>query len=183
MTTRRTVLAGAAIVGVGAVAAGVGINNALAEKPAPPPPPATDKAGHMVWRNWSGNQHSYPATRAAPATEIELAALLASAPAPIRAVGAGHSFSALVPTDGTLLTLDRMTGLVRHDAAAFSAEVRGGTRLGELGASLAAIGQEMPNLPDINKQTLAGAIATATHGTGAGLTAIHGKLLDLTLMT
>jgi FAD-linked oxidoreductase len=41
----------------------------------------------------------------------------------------------------------------------------------------------MPNLPDINKQTLGGAIATGTHGTGHGLTAIHGKLLDLTLAT
>lgn len=183
MTTRRALLAGAAVVGVGAVAAGVGVNNALKEKAGPPPPPATDAQGHMVWRNWSGNQHSYPAERAAPANEIELAALLASAPAPIRAVGAGHSFTALVPTDGTLLTLDRMTGLVGHDAAALTAEVRAGTRLGELGASLAAIGQEMPNLPDINKQTLAGAIATATHGTGHGLTAIHGKLLDLTLLT
>ena len=183
MTTRRTVLTGAAVVGVGAVAAGVGITHALTEKDGPPPPPATDAEGHLVWRNWSGNQHSYPATRAAPTSDIELAALLVGAPAPIRAVGAGHSFMPLVPTEGTLLTLDGMTGLVDHDAVAVTAEVRGGTRLGELGASLAAIGQEMPNLPDINKQTLAGAIATGTHGTGHGLTAIHGQLLDLSLIT
>uniref|UniRef100_UPI001124E3DF D-arabinono-1,4-lactone oxidase n=1 Tax=Novosphingobium sp. B 225 TaxID=1961849 RepID=UPI001124E3DF len=148
----------------------------------PAPPPATDAAGHGVWSNWSGLEHAYPAQRGAPKDEAELAALLRSAPAPVRPVGSGHSFTALVPTEGTLLTLDRLSGLVSHDAAALTARVRAGTKLAALGPLLAGLGQEMPNLPDINKQTLAGAMSTATHGTGKGLTALHGQVLALRMV-
>ncbi|MFX7567196.1 FAD-binding protein, partial [Acinetobacter baumannii] len=63
------------------------------------------------------------------------------------------------------------------------ATVKAGTRLGDLGAALAAVGQEMPNIPDINKQSLAGALSTGTHGTGRGLKALHGEVLSFKLMT
>jgi FAD-linked oxidoreductase len=89
----------------------------------------------------------------------------------------------LVPTGGTLLTLDAMSGIVSHDEKACTAIVKAGTRLGDLGPALAAIGQEMPNLPDINKQSLAGAIATATHGTGRNFRALHGEVLSFQLVT
>ncbi len=180
--SRRTVLtaagAGAAVV---AAAGGAGYVAATREKPEPPAPPATDKQGHMVWRNWSGIQHSYPELRVAPTSEEQLAQMLKSAPAPIRAVGAGHSFMPLVPTDGTLLTLDEISGLVRVEGD--EATVKAGTRLGDLGPALAAHGRAMANLPDINKQSLGGALGTATHGTGARLRAIHGDVTDLRLVT
>lgn len=181
MTTRRKVLLG----GAGVLALGVGglAGRRLWLDREPAALPATDAQGRVVWQNWSGLEHSYPALRAAPASDAELTELLRTAPAPIRPVGAGHSFTALVPTNGTLLSLDRMTGLASHDAAAMTATVRAGTRLSALGPALAAIGQEMPNLPDINKQTLAGAMATATHGTGKGLTALHGEVTALKLVT
>ncbi|MFM5917767.1 MAG: D-arabinono-1,4-lactone oxidase [Novosphingobium sp.] len=179
--TRRKVLLG----GAGLLAAsGAGLAGRrmwLDREPALPP--ATDATGNLLWSNWSGVQHAYPAVRAAPASEAELAALLQSAKAPIRPVGSGHSFTALVPTDGTLVTLDRLSGTVTSDPAALTARFRGGTRLSAIGPALAAIGQEMPNLPDINKQTLAGAVATGTHGTGKGLTAIHGQITALRLVT
>lgn len=178
MTTRRKVLLGTA----GVLALGGGALTArrlwLDREPALPPP--LDPQGHAIWSNWSGLERAYPAARAAPASEAELAALLPKALAPIRPVGAGHSFTALVPTEGTLLSLDRIDGLVSHQG--MTARVRAGTRLSALGPALAAVGQEMPNLPDINKQTLAGAISTATHGTGKGLTAIHGQVLALRLV-
>lgn len=174
MSTRRKVLLG----GVGIVALGAGGLAGrrwwLDREPELPAP--LDANGHALWSNWAGNQKSYPAARVAPASETELAALLPGAKTPIRPVGSGHSFTALVPTDGTLLSLDRLEGLVGHDAAGHLATVRAGTRLAALGPLLAAVGQEMPNLPDINKQTLAGAMATGTHGTGKGLTAIHGQV-------
>ena len=180
MASRRNMLLGSA----GVLAAGAGGLAArrvwLDREPAPPP--TTDGKGHGVWSNWSGLEHAYPAQRGAPRDEAELTALLRVAPAPIRPVGSGHSFTALVPTDGTLLTLDRLSGLVSHDAAKLTARVRAGTRLAALGPLLAGIGQEMPNLPDINKQTLAGAMSTATHGTGKGLTALHGQALSLRLV-
>lgn len=174
MSTRRNVLLG----GVGALAVGAsglaGRRWYLSREVEAPPP--LDGQGRVLWSNWAGNETAYPSLRAAPATEAELGSIMQSARAPIRPVGAGHSFTALVPTDGTLLSLDRLSGVVRHDPEAVTATVRAGTKLSALGPALAAIGQEMPNLPDINKQTLAGALATATHGTGKGVKALHGEV-------
>ena len=180
MTTRRILLGG---VGVLAIAAGGLAGRRMWLDREPAALPATDAKGRVVWQNWSGLEHAYPSLRAAPANATELADVLRRAPPPIRPVGAGHSFTALVPTDGTLLSLDRMTGLVSHDAAAATAVVRAGTRLAALGPALAAIGQEMPNLPDINKQSLGGALATGTHGTGKWLTALHGCVTAMRLVT
>ncbi|MBX9642856.1 MAG: FAD-binding protein [Novosphingobium sp.] len=178
MTTRRKVLLG----GAGVLALGVGSCTGrrwwLDREPIAPP--ARDAQGRALWSNWSGLEHAWPARRAAPANEAELAALLPSTATPIRPVGAGHSFTALVPTEGTLLSLDKLSGLVSHQG--LTATVRAGTRLSALGPALAGIGQEMLSLPDINKQTLAGALATGTHGTGMGVTAIHGQVTALRLV-
>ncbi|MCC6926452.1 D-arabinono-1,4-lactone oxidase [Novosphingobium sp.] len=180
MIARRKLLLG----GAGALALGVGSCSTrrwwLSREPAAPPP--VDPQGRALWVNWSGLEHAYPARRLAPASEAELAAALPQAPAPVRPVGSGHSFTALVPTDGTLLSLDRIAGLVSHDARANTATVRAGTRLSALGELLAGVGQEMPNLPDINKQTLAGALSTGTHGTGKGIKALHGEVTALRLV-
>ncbi len=107
-------------------------------------PDAINADGRALWSNWAGNAYAYPAARAAPANEAELAALLPGAKTPIRPVGSGHSFTELVPTEGTLLSLDRLSGLVSHDATAMTATVRAGTKLSTLGPLLAGIGQEMP---------------------------------------
>jgi len=181
MTTRRTVIAGAAGAGVAAVGGAVGYRAWRDREPASPA--AQDNEGRLLWRNWSGIQNAYPQQRAAPDGEEALVGILKSAPGPVRPVGAGHSFTPLVPTTGTLLTLDRMSGLVSHDAANHRATVRAGTRLGDLGPALAAIGQEMANLPDINKQSLGGALGTGTHGTGRTLKAIHGDVIAFRLAT
>jgi FAD-linked oxidoreductase len=149
----------------------------------PPSPPVTDGDGRVVWRNWSGIESSYPAARSAPESEAVLADLLRTTPAPIRPVGAGHSFTALVPTSGTLLSLDDLHGIVTHDPAAHQATVWAGTRLGDLGPALVAVGQEMLSLPDINKQSLGGAIGTGTHGTGNGYQAIHANVSGFRLVT
>ncbi len=181
MVTRRGIIAGTGLAAGAGVAGAVGWRAWRDREPASPP--ETDANGRLLWRNWSGIQSAYPAARAAPASEDELASLLKSAAGPIRPVGAGHSFMPLAVTDGTLLSLDRISGLIDHDPAALTARVRAGTRLGDLGPALAAIGQEMPNLPDINKQSVGGALGTATHGTGRGLKAIHGEVLSLRLAT
>ncbi|HCF24952.1 MULTISPECIES: D-arabinono-1,4-lactone oxidase [unclassified Novosphingobium] len=178
MSTRRKVLLGGA--GLVALGAGglAGRRWRLDREPDLPAP--LDAQGRALWSNWAGNAHAYPVKRAAPASEAELVALLPDATTPIRPVGSGHSFTALVPTEGTLLSLDRLSGLVRHDAT--SATVRAGTKLSALGPLLAGIGQEMPNLPDINKQTLAGGLATGTHGTGKHFKALHGEVTALRLV-
>ncbi|HQT55331.1 MAG TPA: FAD-binding protein, partial [Phenylobacterium sp.] len=171
ISRRKALLAGAAgIVVVG----GGGVALAVREKPEPVAPPSVDPQGKMLWRNWSGTQSAYPSLRSAPKTEAELAQALKTASAPIRPVGAGHSFTALVPTSGTLMTLDQMAGIERWEGD--EAVVWTGTRLGALGPALAAKGRAMPNLPDINKQSLGGAIGTGTHGTGTTLKALHGDI-------
>ncbi|MDB5457914.1 MAG: FAD-linked oxidoreductase, partial [Caulobacter sp.] len=182
MISRRTALiAGGATVTTAAALAGGGYLVATHDKPEPASPPSTDAQGRLLWRNWSGVQHAYPAARLAPRDEGELIAALKTAVAPIRPVGAGHSFTALAPTSGTLLSLDAMAGLVGWEGT--EAVVRAGTRLGALGPILAAKGRAMANLPDINKQALAGALATGTHGAGARLKALHGDVTGLRLVT
>ncbi len=135
------------------------------------------------WRNWSGHLSATPAGRFSPASDEELAAILARSTTPFRPVGAGHSFSPLVPTDGHLIALDRLSGLIAHDPANLRATFGGGTRLSDVGAQLGAIGQAMSILPDIDRQTLAGATATATHGTGIEFPCLSGYVTDLRLIT
>jgi FAD-linked oxidoreductase len=134
------------------------------------------------WRNWSGLQQAQPALTVQPADEQELATLVRDAEQ-LRVVGAGHSFTALVPTAGTLVSLDRLTGLIDHDDERQRARLWAGTRLHEVGPLLQAIGQALPNMGDIDRQSLAGVLSTATHGTGAQLPCIAAGLTELRLIT
>jgi FAD-linked oxidoreductase len=129
----------------------------------------TKPARRIPWRNWSGSQECLPAARTAPASVAELQALIAAARGVVRPVGAGHSFSPLVPTDDTVVSLSRLSGLISHDSQNLQATLWAGSRLGDIGQPLQDAGQALVNMPDIDEQTLAGCLATATHGTGAGI--------------
>ena len=146
-------------------------------------PDAKNAQGHYIWQNWSGSEHAYPSQRLAPNNLDELKKVLSDGVAPIRCVGAGHSFNGQCATNGTLLALDNFSGLVSHHAATYTAVVKAGTRLQQLGELLEKIGQDMVNIPDVNKQTLAGAIATGTHGSGYSLPALHGRVQSFKLLT
>lgn len=137
----------------------------------------------LPWRNWAGNQACLPAARLAPASEEALLDALAGTRGEIRPAGTGHSFSALVPSEGTLIFADLLSGVVRADAERLQAEVWAGTRLHALGVALAGVGQAMPNLSDIDYQTLGGALATATHGTGMAFGSLGAQLRGLALAT
>ncbi|MGJ8687065.1 MAG: D-arabinono-1,4-lactone oxidase [Spongiibacteraceae bacterium] len=135
----------------------------------------------IPWQNWSGSQGSQPSARQTPRTEEELAALLKSGAAPLRPVGAGHSFSPLVPTDGTIISTRRFNKIEK--AGELSAHIGAGTKINQLGEALHAMGQAMPNLPDVDEQTMAGAMSTGTHGTGVDFGAMHSYLEGLRLVT
>ena len=137
----------------------------------------------LPWRNWSGSQQCLPEARKAPATVAELQELLASTTGEVRPVGAGHSFTPLVPTDGTIVSLSRLSGVVEHDAQSMQATIMAGTRLGEVGQPLADVGQALVIMPDIDEQSLAGCLGTATHGTGAGLQSMPSYVTGLQLVT
>ncbi|MGC8383705.1 FAD-binding protein [Pseudomonas aeruginosa] len=113
----------------------------------------------IPWRNWSRKAGCLLA-REAPKDLDELVRIIRQASGRIRPVGSGHSFSALVPTDGTLLSLAYFSGLLSHDSATLQAEFGGGTPMSQMGAPLKEIGQALVNMADIDYQTLAGAIAT-----------------------
>lgn len=181
VTRRRAVATSASAVVAGLLAQPLMMGAASAQgASATSAPPAV--ASPPPWQNWSGVQRAQPSARPMPASEAELAALLKRSSGEVRVAGAGHSFTALVPTPGTLVSLDKLSGIVRIDKAAMTATVHAGTRLGTLARALDAEGLALPNLPDIDAQTLAGAIATGTHGTGAQLPAVHDGVVGARLV-
>lgn len=134
------------------------------------------------WQNWSGGQVAHPAAVYYPANEAELVNVVKNAVPPLRAFGGGHSFAPLVPTPGTLVSLEQMTALVDHDPKALTATLTGGTRIAIAGELLSAVGQNLMNEPDINLQSLAGAISTATHGTGTTLQCLSAYVTKLKIV-
>ena len=117
------------------------------------------------WVNWSRTQRCEPAAVERPATRAELAAAVARATGPVRVAGAGHSFTGGVLTSGTLISLERMNRLLEVDGELVRVEA--GITLDSLSRGLHLHGLALPNLGDIDVQSVAGALATGTHGTGA----------------
>ena len=97
----------------------------------------------------------------------------------VRAVGAAHSHSRVAAPDGLLVETDGWQGLVDatgageamkdSDVAEPSATLRSGSRIFQLGDPLHRLGLAMINQGDIDRQSIAGATATGTHGTGPTL--------------
>jgi|HigsolmetaAR206D_1030411.scaffolds.fasta_scaffold03184_3 FAD/FMN-containing dehydrogenase len=138
------------------------------------------------WRNWSGSLRFVPGEHAEPASEDEVRALVERARATgrtIRPVGSGHSSSPLVRTDGILLDLNRLTGLLAENQERRQATVGAGTRLRDLGEQLYDAGLAMDNLGDVDVQTVAGATATGTHGTGLRFGNLSTQIVGARLVT
>jgi FAD-linked oxidoreductase len=123
------------------------------------------------WRNWSGSVSATPERIERPRTEAELAAIVAGARR-VRVAGAGHSFMPLVETDGVLISLADMEGGLEVSQDRTSVWVPAGMPIGKLTEALWAEGLSLANQGDIDKQAMAGALATATHGTGRTLGAL-----------
>lgn len=121
-----------------------------------------------AWSNWSGSVTARPQSLGRPKTEAELSAMVAGAQQ-VRVAGSGHSFMPLCKTDGVLISLVDMGGGVEVAPDRASAWVPAGMPIGQLTAALWAEGLSLANQGDIDKQAIAGALATATHGTGQAL--------------
>jgi FAD-linked oxidoreductase len=137
----------------------------------------------MEWVNWSGSQRCTPARFVTPRTRGELAQAIVEGPAPVRVAGAGHSFSGGVATEGTLISLDLLARVLDADAATGLVRVEAGIRLHQLSQELHARRLAMPNLGDIDAQSLAGALSTGTHGTGAEFGGLATQVRGLQLVT
>jgi FAD-linked oxidoreductase len=121
-----------------------------------------------AWSNWSGSVRSTPARLARPVAEAELARLVAEADK-VRVVGAGHSFMPLCETEGLLLDLQDLEGAIEVAPDRKTVTAPAGWSLRRLTAALWDLGLSLPNQGDVNPQSLAGALATGTHGTGGDL--------------
>ncbi len=117
-----------------------------------------------LYQNWSGDR-THRARWAEPSDEAELADVIRSATT-VRVVGSGHSFNDALTSDGSTVSLDRMSGIVAVDAATLQARVRAGTRLRDLTAELADRGLALRSLASHDAQSIGGILATDVHGTG-----------------
>jgi len=133
-----------------------------------------------IWRNWTRDQRCAPERIATPAGEAELADVVAGARR-AKVAGSGHSFTDIACTDGTMVDLSRMNRLLGVDGSEITVE--GGITLRELGPQLAARGLALENQGDVDRQTIAGAISTATHGTGGRFANIASQVTGVRLVT
>ncbi len=121
------------------------------------------------WANWAGNVQAVPRRVVQPSSLADLRRAVLDAAShneTVRVAGAGHSFAPLCATGGTLLDLSLLAGIERIDPATGNATIWAGTRLFNLGAPLLEAGRALLNQGDIDRQALAGAVSTGTHGTG-----------------
>jgi L-gulono-1,4-lactone dehydrogenase len=139
-----------------------------------------------VWRNWGRNQQSNPAAVEEPRSELEVVEAVRRAKRAgqtVKVVGAGHSFTGIACTDGRMLRLGSLNRVVAVDADAGTVTVEGGIPLWQLNEELATRDLALSNLGDIDRQSISGAIATATHGGGRQFGGLATFVTGLELVT
>ncbi len=146
----------------------------------------TPAATAQEFRNWVGDQACRPAETAAPRSREELTEAVVTAAEAGRTIsvpGSGHSFTEAALTDGTMIRIEALDRLLDADPVSGLVRIEAGAILADLNEKLHTLGLAMENLGDIDRQTIAGAISTATHGTGASLRNISAQVeaMDLVL--
>lgn len=137
------------------------------------------------WTNWAGNQSSTLHAIESPASEEEIASIVKRAETEglrVKAIGSGHSFTDIAATNGILVDLKRYDRVVHIDEQRRQVTVEAGISLHKLSEELASHGLAMENMGDIAYQSIAGAISTATHGTGIKLGNIATQVRALSLV-
>jgi FAD/FMN-containing dehydrogenase len=145
-----------------------------------------DLPAAKVWTNWVGNQSFTPGYSAAPRDEEEVARLVRDAAqlgSKIRVAGAGHSFTPVVSTNGLLLDLSALAGVIAADPQRKRATALAGTTIREFYEPLWREGLALKNQGDIDTQQIAGAVATATHGSGIRNVCFSGVVRGVRLVT
>ncbi len=136
------------------------------------------------WQNWGRSVSTHPAyTSRASSVDDVLSALdfARDRGLTVKAIGAGHSFTAVAGTDGVQLDVAGIHGIVAAEANLV--RLGAGTHLHELPALLAPLGLALENMGDIDSQTIAGAISTGTHGTGTSFGGLATQIEAVTLVT
>jgi FAD-linked oxidoreductase len=139
-----------------------------------------------TWRNWAGNQRVTPVTVTRPTSIDEVTAAIQGAAANerrVKAVGSGHSFTDIALAEDIRLDLSDIGSTLSVDLESRVVTAPAAMPLRALNEALAARGLALPNLGDIDAQTIAGAISTGTHGTGAAYGCLSTFVVGLTLVT
>ncbi len=126
----------------------------------------------VSWKNWSGRQRTKVSALHFIRSEADAVAIVRAAAAAgqtVRVAGAGHSHAPLVLNDDVIVDVSGLSGLVAADAATQRVWVWAGTPIYALGRALHDHGLALANQGDIDRQTIGGAVATGTHGTGPQL--------------
>jgi L-gulono-1,4-lactone dehydrogenase len=133
-----------------------------------------------IWKNWARDQRCAPERIERPSSEEGLAAVVAGARR-VKVAGSGHSFTDIACTDGVMVDLSGMKRVRAVDGSEVTVEA--GITLRELGPALAERGLALENQGDVDAQTIAGAISTATHGTGGRFANISSQVTGVRLVT
>jgi L-gulono-1,4-lactone dehydrogenase len=139
-----------------------------------------------TWQNWCRLAAAHPAQVLSPADPGEVADAVVAARAHglgVKMVGSGHSFTDIAVTDGLLLRPDRLVGIRSVDRDAMTVTVLAGTPLHVLNERLSLLGLALHNMGDVDRQTVAGAIATGTHGTGGRWASLSAQVVGLEMVT
>src|SRR5690606_29696296 len=158
----------------------------MSRSPLRPANRVTRRRGKLAWRNWAGSQASSPTEFRQPESEsaiVEVVEYARTVSQPLKVVGAGHSWSGVACTDGILLNLDRHRDILAIDADAGTVTVEAGIRLEDLNTALARSGLGLPVLGSVSAQSIAGAISTGTHGSGARFGNLASAVRALRLVT
>jgi FAD-linked oxidoreductase len=138
------------------------------------------------WSNWAGNVECVAEHIFYPRTEAEIVEIIQLATAEekrIRVVGEGHSFSPLIATDHFIISLKYMAGIIHVDKENLLATAWAGTSINKANTALFKLGLAMINLGDIDVQSLGGATATGTHGTGTSFGNVSTEIVAFTIIT
>ncbi|MBW1595547.1 D-arabinono-1,4-lactone oxidase [Streptomyces sp. JJ38] len=138
-----------------------------------------------TWRNWAGCASARPQRIVTPSTAEALADAVRRAAEeglPVKAVGSGHSFTAVAATTGLLIRPERLSGVRAIDRAAGTVRVAAGTSIRQLNEVLAGEGLSLANMGDIMAQTVSGAVSTGTHGTGRDSASLGAQLAGLEMV-
>jgi L-gulono-1,4-lactone dehydrogenase len=135
--------------------------------------------------NWARNVRAKPAAYFLPENTDDVCAIVKRALAEdkkVRVVGSGHSWSAAVATNDFLVSLDKLNRIVFVNKDLMQVTIQGGVKLKNLHTYLYPLGLAMVNIGSISEQTIAGAISTATHGTGLQYGILATQVLSLKLV-
>ncbi|MEZ4503931.1 MAG: D-arabinono-1,4-lactone oxidase [Dehalococcoidia bacterium] len=145
----------------------------------------SSQRGRSRWRNWAGNQRAYPTRVHRPRSEAEIAGIVREAALRgerVKAIGSGHSFTGIAVAEGHLIDLSRYRRVLDVDRQSGLVTVQAGIKLSELSWRLFDEGLSMEDMGDVAYQTIAGALATGTHGTGARYGCIATQVRGLRLV-